>query len=341
MNRTQVTAVITRSLTKDYGYLGAPGDEWWAAPARFADLDEPAVLTLRDHKGLRLLVSGIPSARRDSANRQIRVTLVLEGDDRPALLRALVRAVLNDSGRAKAGARLDEVLTESVVEDLRAARDRPLGDLADAILNALQPDPDASESALKAADQSGSWVGALKDPQSVARFLARFDALLAGDVSGYALATHKVVTQDGAERAHDALGPDTAVLTLSEHSTVRGVTPLGKKAPGPGGPSPALRRPMVWKIAAGMAILVLVVALLLWLGWSTFSAWTSRWSCGHTPRPCAASSPTAPASLAGSSPSIAFLTAAFSPTCACGSIRRPFPQRYPVVGNSPGSASPR
>ncbi|MFD4669968.1 hypothetical protein ACFWNN_09545 [Lentzea sp. NPDC058450] len=261
MNRTQVTAVITRGLTKDYGYLGARGDEWWAEAASFVDVDEPAVIASRDADGLRLLVSGIPSARRDSAHRRIRVTLVLAGDDRPDVLRTLVRTVLDDACRADAGARLDAVLPESAVEELLGDRTRPIADLGDAVLDALAPSPSTPHSARR--DLPHSWVGAVHDEESTGRFLGRFDALLAGEADGYALATHQVVSAEGATRAAAALGTDTAVLTLSEHSTVTGVTRLGKA--GRPDPVPATTRPTSKVLVAAAALVLLVVAVVIWL----------------------------------------------------------------------------
>ncbi|SFR28097.1 hypothetical protein SAMN04488564_112208 [Lentzea waywayandensis] len=262
MNRTQVTAVITRGLTKDYGYLGVPGDEWWAEAAGFVDMDEPAVIALRDDNGLRVLVSGIPSARRDTSHRLIRVTLVLAGDDRPDVLRALVRAVLDDGDRDNAGVQLDAVLTGPVVEELLGDRTRPIGELGDAVLDALEPLSSAETGAGPRQDRPGSWVGAVHDEESTARFLGRFDALLAGKADGHALATHQVVSTEGAARAEAALGAGTAVLTLSEQSTVTGVTRLGKA--GRPDPRPATKPPTS-KVVAVVAILVLVVALVLWL----------------------------------------------------------------------------
>jgi len=258
VSRAEVTAVITRGRTRDYGYLGTPGDEWWVEPARFTDLDQPAVLALRDGTGFRALVSGIPSARRDSVGRTIRLTLVLAGDDRPGAVLALARAALDDTARAALGARLDGVITEALVDEWRGVVDRPLGPAADAVLDAVG----SPEEQVPGTGQPASWVMSADDPASTDTFLARLSDLLTGEAFGYAIATNRLVSEAGAERARQSLGVDTAVLLLSDSATVAGVRPLGKAPGTPRSPTPT-PFPVRLLLGAGLALVVLLALLLL------------------------------------------------------------------------------
>ena len=89
MNAYLMTRGTPRRL--DYRFLGAaPPERWWAPLGDWLVLEKAEVVV----RGSAVLVSGIPSARRDSVTTVIRYTLVVD-DAEPGLLHGLVAAGLD------------------------------------------------------------------------------------------------------------------------------------------------------------------------------------------------------------------------------------------------------
>src|SRR3712207_3987494 len=102
--------LMTRGTARrlDYRFLGGgPPRRWWAPLDDLVVLERPTVLVHGGPGHCGVLVSGIPSVRRDVIGTAIRFTIVVDGPD-PALLARLVAAGLDARRRVALGARLDD-----------------------------------------------------------------------------------------------------------------------------------------------------------------------------------------------------------------------------------------
>jgi hypothetical protein len=264
---TPVTAahLMTRGTPRrlDYRFLGAgPVQRWWRPVQDWVVLEQPEVIVC----GRSLLISGIPSARRDAIGTAIRYTLVVE-DVEGALARSLAAAGLHSAGRARLGALLDAgfpaewvdaALGDTAPSDAEVARR-----LAPALAAFGGDEPSAAQHRVR----HRSWVGALEDGQAVAAFLDRVTRLAEGE-PGWAFTTSAIASVKGAGDAADALGAPVAVL-LADGGPPE-VVDLGKAQAGPSrpgirtmtaSPRPSRRR---WLVPlAGLVLLVAVLAVVL------------------------------------------------------------------------------
>ena len=94
-------SVRTRSLDRDYAFVGPPpADPWWDAYAPFSAFEYPTLLFEYVEAQWHLFLSAIPSARRDRVGTRIRYSLVLRGTPSEAeALDALLAAWLADPER--------------------------------------------------------------------------------------------------------------------------------------------------------------------------------------------------------------------------------------------------
>jgi hypothetical protein len=233
---TPVTAahLMTRGTPRrlDYRFLGAgPVQRWWRPVQDWVVLEQPEVIVC----GRSLLISGIPSARRDAIGTAIRYTLVVEDVER-ALARSLAAAGLHSAGRARLGGLLDAgfpaewvdaALGDAAPSDAEVARH-----LAPALAAFGVDEPAAAQHPVR----HRSWVGALEDGQAVAAFLDRVTRLADGE-PGWAFTTSAIASVKGTGDAADALGAPVAVLLADGGPTE--VVDLGKAQAGP--PRPGIR----------------------------------------------------------------------------------------------------
>jgi len=259
---TPVTAahLMTRGTPRrlDYRFLGAgPAQRWWRPVQDWVVLEQPEVIAC----GRSLLISGIPSARRDAIGTAIRYTLVVEDVER-ALARSLAAAGLHSAGRARLGGLLDAgfpaewvdaALGDTAPSDAEVARR-----LAPALAAFGVDEPAAAQHRVR----HRSWVGALEDGQAVAAFLDRVTRLADGE-PGWAFTTSAIASVKGAGDAADALGAPVAVL-LADGGPPE-VIDLGKAQ---AGPRPGLRTmttttPLRRRWVVPLAGVVLLVAILV------------------------------------------------------------------------------
>ncbi|TMR07010.1 hypothetical protein ETD83_02400 [Actinomadura soli] len=256
--------LMTRGIPRDldYAFVGAsPADPWWSPGGReLVVLEEPAVLARSAKGSLGMLVSGLPSSRRDVLGTRIRHTLVvdaLEAD--PALAGRLAATALDPAGRERLGKELDEMLPIGRVEAVLSgdADGSEVGGLLERLLTApgWETKPDG-----KGADREGSWAAPLGDPGARAAFLARVAALAEGR-EGHAFVSHSLTSVTGAGRAAAELPGHTAILLAD--GEIGGVVELGK-VPGAVAAPPRRSAPPrpVPIIAAGSLTLVIALAVL-------------------------------------------------------------------------------
>ena len=252
MNTVAIT-VITRGRTRDYGYLGAAVEEWWAGPSARLNLNESEVLVVREGDAVRALLSGIPANRRDSKTRDIRVTLAIDGLERePELARRLVSACLDDESRAELGAVVDRVVTEEVVDELLGVEDGDVGASLLAELLEWQHDPVAPAGA-----RDDSWVGPVAE--GTGPFMARLDEVLDGR-PGILVATHAFASLERSRTVAEELAADTALLL--HRTALREVVPLGKAE----APERTPTSPKLLVALAAAIVLALVWLVVQWLG---------------------------------------------------------------------------
>jgi hypothetical protein len=259
---TPVTAahLMTRGTPRrlDYRFLGAgPAQRWWRPVQDWVVLEQPEVIAC----GRSLLISGIPSARRDAIGTAIRYTLVVEDVER-ALAHSLAAAGLHSAGRARLGELLDAgfpaewvdaALGDTAPSDAEVARR-----LAPALAAFGVDEPAAAQHRVR----HRSWVGALDDGQAVAAFLDRVTRLAEGE-PGWAFTTSAIASVKGAGDAADALGAPVAVL-LADGGPPE-VVDLGKAQ---AGPRPGIRTmttttPSRRRWLVPLAVVVLLAAILV------------------------------------------------------------------------------
>jgi hypothetical protein len=206
-----IAYLMTRGTPRrlDYRFIGAaPPVRWWAPLGAWLVLERAEVVVHSGPGGPAVLVSGIPSARRDSVTTAIRYTLVVDGPA-PALLLGLVAAGLDDSGRAALGAALDAEFPADWVDAVLAGDGQAdeeasarLGRVLDSVAVGGPPPTTPSPE---------SWAGAAGDADAVAAFLARVGQLGTG-ATGWAFTTAGLSSVEGARRAAEQLGAPVAVL---------------------------------------------------------------------------------------------------------------------------------
>ncbi len=258
--------LMTRGTPRrlDYRFLGTSSPErWWTPLADWIVLEEAAVVVNGGGPaGARVLVSGIPSARRDVIGTAIRFTLVVDGAD-PGLLARLAAAGLDPEERTKLGSVLDAQFPAEWVDAALDGRP-PAGDDVDTRLaRALEATGgDAPTSDPVDSDATSSWVWAAGNELAVSAFLDRVAKLGAG-TEGWAFTTAALTTVDGALRAAAALDAPVAVL-LGEDGPAERVD-VGK--------APAGRRRRLTRRA--LLISVVVLAALVLLGLAARTIWAS------------------------------------------------------------------
>lgn len=276
--------LMTRGTPRrlDYRFLGpTPGTPWWDPVTGWINLTEPEVVVQGAPDGARILVSGIPSGRRDAIGTAIRFTLVIDRVE-PDLLPRVVAAGLDPTRRAWLGARLDDSMPSDWVDAVLGGR-QPEGEGIDTrlarVLGTLKDTP-----VPKPGGTGTSWVGARGDPRAESAFLAR--ALrLGGDVPGWAITATLLSTIDGARRAALELGVPVAML-LAENGPDE-IIDLG---PDPGkasagvtaGPRNTLRPVItghgpdrhrgtlrIALVAASVLVALTILGLAAWLTWAS------------------------------------------------------------------------
>jgi hypothetical protein len=298
-----VTAhLMTRGTPRrlDYRFLGTgPPQRWWGPLQEWVELEEPEVIVLGGAPGTRVLVSGVPSVRKDVIGTTIRYTLVVDDAD-PVLARNLAAAGLDEAGRARLGSLLDDGFPAEWVDEALAHADPDAvdvaGDVAARIASALETigkeePPQRARSKVR----YRSWVGAVDDEHAVSAFLERV-ARLASGMSGWAFTTAAIASVDGAGEAAEALAAPVAVLLADggpDEVVDLGKDPAGQPTPG----APPTKPPPQWtlrlpKVAAAVAVaLAVVVGVILVLSTTT----TPTQPTPAPPGPAASQLPTAPA----------------------------------------------
>jgi len=231
---------MTRGFPRrlDYRFLGAlPPAQWWA-PLRdreLVNLERPEVVAYGGGTSLSVLLSGIPSGRRDVVGTPIRYLVVVddlrEGETDTLLARRLVLAGLRDEDRLAFGRALDAAFDEATVDAmLSGTRDTaPVGDVVAEVLAKSWGAGDAGQPAggppMPAADAGGSWAGPADREQARRDFLARV-AALAGGGHGFAFTSHSLATKAGVTSALAELRGSNVVLLADGELTE--VMRLGK-----------------------------------------------------------------------------------------------------------------
>ena len=285
--------VQTRGTARaaDYAFLGgAPPEPWWRAYRDATAFDHPTVLVISDGVRWAAYLSGIPSARVDAVGTVVRYTLVLDGPcgaPDGACVAAAVEAWLDDvaagsPGRARLSAALDARFPSGDVQRWLGAsaagsagsdeRHSRRMDSAHSAVRRLDGDvSEVRERALAAlaalpppalaADEPGSWLGAVRAPEARRAFTARVAALVAG-LPGRALLLNLV---GGPDDAAALLDPASPAAVLVDGSAPAHLTPLRAEVEAKKVPAAASRPPRRAGVAAvaGIAVLPLVVLVLV------------------------------------------------------------------------------
>ncbi|WP_041841201.1 hypothetical protein [Actinoplanes friuliensis] len=249
--------LMTRGTPRrnDYAFLGAvPPSRWWDRVNPYVFMESPEVVVARHPGGVGVLISGLPSARRDVIGTAIRHTVVIDDlRDQPELLCRIVAAGLDPRTRTALGEHLDEEFdagrVDAIMDGGDAGTDVPqrVAEIL-ATVSADVPGPGR--------DPEGSWVGGADDEGSRRAFLARVRRLAAEEASGFAFTSQAIATARGAGEAAGRLGAPVAILLVD--GDVDGVQPLGKDRPLP----PERRSPAL--LMTGLALTGVAVAVILW-----------------------------------------------------------------------------
>jgi len=243
----------------DYRFLGAgPVERWWRPVQDWVVLEQPEVIAC----GRALLISGIPSVRRDAIGTAIRYTLVVDDVER-ALARSLAAAGLDRAGRARLGGLLDAGFPAEWVDAALGDTAPSDADVAHRLAPALAAFGADAPAVAHHPVRHRSWVGALDDGEAVAAFLDRVTRLADGE-PGWAFTTSAIASVKGAGDAADALGAPVAVL-LADGGPME-VVDLGKAQAGP--PRPGIRTmttttPSRRRWLVPLAVVVLLAAILM------------------------------------------------------------------------------
>lgn len=86
--------VNTRSITKDYRYLGEkPDNAWLGAYSELTSFEHPTIIFEKEHETFHLFLSGMPSTRKDKVGTNIRYSFLFTGNtDEYTKLSGLVSA---------------------------------------------------------------------------------------------------------------------------------------------------------------------------------------------------------------------------------------------------------
>ena len=258
--------LMTRGTSRrlDYNFLGTPPPRLWWRPLGDSGLillEQPEVIAYGDGRELSILISGVPSERRDMIGTRIRYTLVVDDlQEDLDLAQRLAVTGLSPDGRIRLGHRLDEDFDAATVDGLLSGS--PDGPDVGEFLATMLASPDWSAPAADSGQEiPGSWAGPADAAAACAAFLARIRALAAGN-RGFAFTTHSLTTKDGAEKANMEL-PGTSAMLLAD-GELEEVVLLGGKAP-PEAPRRASRRLLLVAVAAVAVVAagaITVLALL-------------------------------------------------------------------------------
>jgi hypothetical protein len=252
--------LMTRGTTRrnDYQFLGAePPEQWWEPLAQQVVLEEPEVVAARRGDRFGVLLSGLPSARRDVIGTALRYTVVVDDlADEPELLCRLVATALTDSGRRQLGALLDKRFGDGLVDAVLDGSETV--DVPEVVGTAVRALPETAVPQ-EENDFQDSWVGPIESDRARQAFLGRV-AWLAREGNGYAFTSHLLSSARGAATAAGRLDGDVAILLVE--GDVSEVTVLGK--------APALppvaergRKKTLVLAAAGLVLL----GVLGWIAW--------------------------------------------------------------------------
>jgi hypothetical protein len=231
--------LLTRGTARglDYDFLGAaPASLWWHTlnARELIMLEQPEAVAYGDGRSLSVLLSGIPSARRDVIGTSIWYTLVVDGlradADDTALARQLIVTGLSDENRALLGRRLDETFKAAEIDAIlggsgdsskvRVLLDELLcsgwgvgADPGDAVSAGAGGAVVASAKEMAAVDSGQSWAAPAESSRSRADFLTRVQALAEG-TAGFAFTSHTVTSNRGAEAALRELRGTNAILVV-------------------------------------------------------------------------------------------------------------------------------
>ena len=225
----------------DYGFLGTASERWWRSSLRYVKFEDVAVLLEAEAGAIRLIVSGIPSARRDITDTPIRHTLVLAGrhdaDDVTALLPTLVTVGLDAEVRADLGLALDEEFPEDRVVELRT-RSEPDPEVDDALWKVLlkwSRGPWVAEVVATHTDGSrravNGWrIGPMNAPESINSVFDCVDRALHGeDVS--VVTANILPDRAAADLTIGSRKPGVPGVMLLRDGIVTKLEAAGKKAP--------------------------------------------------------------------------------------------------------------
>jgi hypothetical protein len=245
----------------DYNFLGQPPPELWWQPLgdnELVVLEQPEVIAYGDGAELSMLVSGVPSQRRDIIGTLIRYTLVIDHLQADVdLAQRLAATGLSPGGRTRLGRRLDQTFDAAMVDGLLSGSgdDTGVGELLADVLAS----PDWSTQVTGSGREiRGSWAAPAASSDACAAFIARIGKLAAGD-RGFAFTSHSLTTEHGAEQAVAELPGSNAVLLAD--SELEGVVRLGK-VPAEAPPKRRGRLLLVAAVAVAAAAIT-VLALVL------------------------------------------------------------------------------
>jgi hypothetical protein len=258
------TYLMTRGTSRghDYQFIGdEPAERWWDPLAKQVVLEEPELIVAARDGRLGILISGLPSARRDAIGTALRYTVVIDdAAAEPDIVRRLVGAGLTETGRNKLGRLLDESFGGSAIDEILGGADAEK--VPELVTAAVRDLPDVP---VPSGDDDGpaSWVGPMNSEHAQQKFRRRVERL-AGHGNGYAFTSHLLSTAPGAESAAAAVPGEVAVLLVN--GTVAEVTELGKDR-SPGTEEKQEPQPLLLLAATGLVAL----GALGWIVW-----WAAR-----------------------------------------------------------------
>jgi hypothetical protein len=277
--------VLTRGYARhlDYSYLGSAPSEWWRPLREWATVDRPATFAQGTGGGVRVLLAGIPSVRRDALGRAIRFTLVLEaGVAEGEECAELVRASLTEGGRARIGEALDGELSPKEIDALLGGDRRGEGveeRAWTAVKKALTDLEPAPEETVSPKSRVPAWVGSIHDHDAEEAFVARVRQLATGGQEGWAATLNLVRDSGRAEEIAAELDKPAALLLPEE--VVKGVQPLrGKAGPAPHETPRDRRLPPRGRPGQATVLRVLLVAVPL-IAASALVLTVIRWLAGR------------------------------------------------------------
>lgn len=113
--------INTRSINKDYRYLGAmPDNSWLNVYHELTSFEHPTIICEKDHDQFRLFLSGMPSTRLDKVGTKIRYSFLFVGapdefSQVAGLVSAWASAIDDNSSLAK---KLGELYSEDAVQNM-------------------------------------------------------------------------------------------------------------------------------------------------------------------------------------------------------------------------------